>query len=200
MADGPPPGTVVLVDAAGADAPVTGTVRELSPAPGGFRLVVEPDRPSPAGDGCVRGDCEVTAFGDGALWVGRGAVGPSGGATLVIDLDRLERIERRRVSRARLEVPAAVVAFSEGGLGVVTGRTEDLGTGGARIRTTDAVPFEMGRPVWVLLGLPGGDVAVEATVAGTSPVGTGAPTVRVRFRPGADPRVRRAVAAHRRPG
>ena len=104
----------------------------------------------------------VRVFAEDALYLISGTA-TAYGANLVCDPDvAIERIQRRRWPRKRMELPVRLCAVENGAhVGGVPGRTIDVSVGGVRVLALREVEGE-GDPM-VILNLPDGSTIVAAT-------------------------------------
>lgn len=134
------------------------------PAPGQVALIEPEDTPSDCLTGIVisNGDAvvidlggaprvlapkaEVTAsfFAPDALYRMRATAIPHDGQQAVVDLDvhDIERVQRRGVPRAKVNLHAVMSCFDAEGQGFTSsvGETLDIGPGGCRVQTKDRFP------------------------------------------------------------
>jgi hypothetical protein len=158
-------GLTALVETGGAEA--TGSVTSVEDA----TLSVTCDEESWAGT--VVGPMQVSVFAPDALYR---LSGPTviKGLDVVIGPDlSIERIQRRKWPRRRLDMPVTVCAVADGRrVEGIPGRTVDVGLGGLCVETLRPVLGE-GDPM-VILSLPDGTTVVSLTATvGVEDLGDG---------------------------
>lgn len=151
------------------DAEVTGSVTSFEA--GVLTVACDADGWAAPGPGEVH--AEVSIFAPDALYRLTGRAGVDGSDLLLGPEVAVERIQRRRWPRRRLDLPVTVCPVADGRrVEGIPGRTVDVGVGGACIETLRPVEGE-GDPM-VILSLPDGTTIVTLTVTvGVEDLGDG---------------------------
>jgi hypothetical protein len=157
-------GATALVESG--DREMTGVVAEV----GGGTLCVDCDEDPP--EGCV-GQAVVSVFAPDALYRITGTCSTSGRRVTVGPGAPVERIQRRKWPRRRLDMPVTLCPVAEGTrVEGIPGRTVDIGVGGLCVETLRPVEGE-GEPM-VILSLPDGTSIVSSAVTvGAEDLGDG---------------------------
>lgn len=160
-------GHTALVETGGAE--VTGSVTSFEA--GVLTVACDPDSWAAPDPGGVH--AEVSIFAPDALYRLTGPARVDGSDLLLGPEVAVERIQRRRWPRRRLDLPVTVCPVADGRrVEGVPGRTVDVGVGGACIETLRPVEGE-GDPM-VILSLPDGTSIVTLTVTvGVEDLGDG---------------------------
>ena len=146
---------------------VTATVLEA----GSSSVTVQSDEDLPPDEG--EKDATVSAFAPDALYRITGALSVSGRILTVGPDAQVDRIQRRRWPRRRMDMPVTVCPVAEGlRLEGVPGRTIDISVGGLCVETLRPVEGE-GDPM-VILSLPDGtSMVLGAATVGVEDLGDG---------------------------
>jgi c-di-GMP-binding flagellar brake protein YcgR len=157
----PAPGQVALIELAeDAEHCLTGVVMSDSNGSVTIDLGASPSAP--------QGEADVIAsfFTPEALYRVKAHAVPRKEQKAVIDLtvEDIEKVQRRAVPRAQVQLRAALTAFDgEGDFASVVGETIDIGAGGCRVRTEKQFP--PGSDPTVTLQMPDGQtIAILAQV------------------------------------
>ncbi len=151
-------GETALVESGGWEA--TGTVTSAALAAGGAAVTVICDEEAWAG--YEVGDVAICVFAPDALYRFSGWARITGAEVSVGPDAAMERIQRRKWPRRRLDMAVTVCAVADGRrVEGVPGRTVDIGVGGVCVETLRPVEGE-GDPM-VILSLPDGTTIVSLT-------------------------------------
>lgn len=132
----PTPGQIALIEVADAsDLCLTGVVTEVD----GFSVTVDLGASPTLPDGAA--NVSFCVFQADALYRASARAEKTGERTLKLELDDIDRVQRRTTARTDLTMPIALTAFDGPSDFIsVVGTTVDIGPGGCRVRTSHSFP------------------------------------------------------------
>lgn len=128
----PTPGQIALLEVAGSvDLCLTGVVLDMGPEGVRIDLGASPTLPHGAAE------VSVSFFQADALYLARGRATMLDDHLLGLDINQVDRIQRRATARAHVCLPVSMTAL-DGDFMTVIGTTVDVGVGGCCIHTAQA--------------------------------------------------------------